>query len=187
MAVQMVYAHGSKDTSGENCGWLGPSIDFYTNGISRKYFHDANYRSAKDNVCIWHTVDASCYSWQTPRAVDELNNHGRTDCHMDTQNVRDLHAGYEMDIAQACAKQGWWEACTNYGIAYFEDDINDVWEDEVDRKEEAGYGPETAFTEMLPELRKAVQTNVLSFSTYADKGYEECVPPQHTRVGPYWK
>ena len=37
------------------------------------------------------TVDASCYSWQSARAVDELNNHGKTDCHMDTQNVRDLH------------------------------------------------------------------------------------------------
>jgi hypothetical protein len=183
MGIEMVYAHGSK---GPQCGRLGPSIDWWSNSFPRKEFHQGNYDAAKGNVCIWHVVDFSCHSYRSARAVDELNNNGTTECSSQLSYGRPFHAGYEMDVAHASAQQGIGELSSNYGIAYLEDDINDVWEDEIDRRDDAGYDSTNAFTKMLPDLDTVANSAIIKTSVYVDLGYAMCVPP-HRRSGPYWQ
>ena len=187
LAIEMIYAHGSQPVKNAPCGKIGPVNDFWFLGKSRKEFHEQNYKAGKGKVCIWYVMDHSCKSYLSVRAVDELNNLGSTECSGEREFNPEFHAGYETDIVHACATDGTDsnKDCTNFEMTYLEDDINDVFEDEIARRDDADYGPGSAFKEMIPELGPANTNLITDTSTYIDNGYEMCVEPNHTRTGSY--
>lgn len=129
IAIEIVSAHGSRGANGDEhghpgstCGNWGPGVEkgYYspqeksltaptgspTNyeeplfALWRDEFHEGNYAAAKGNVCDWNVYDFSCYSGQTPMAIDELENRGgRATCAQPSIVNCGMHAGWELDFA----------------------------------------------------------------------------------------
>lgn len=130
IAIEIVSAHGSRGAQGDEkkntastCGNWGPGVEkgYYTpqeksltapNGSPTDYeeplfalwrdeFHEGNYAAAKGNVCDWNVYDFSCYSGQTPMAIDELENRGSSaTCAQPSIVNCGMHAGWETDFAR---------------------------------------------------------------------------------------
>jgi hypothetical protein len=95
----MGLLHTARDIHGPD----GTSDDYEEPlfGLWRDEFHEGNYNAADRHVCDWIVYDLSCYSGQTPMAIDELDNHGGTaTCAQPSIVNCKKHAGWELDIAE---------------------------------------------------------------------------------------
>jgi hypothetical protein len=114
IAIELVHAHGSPGVPGisgetkmrpaaSKCGSWG--TDFYTGPVeiyhpfSRAVFLTNTYQKTKDKVCDWFVYDGSCFSGQTPMAIDQLENMGKATCAAASVVNCPLHAGYSGDAA----------------------------------------------------------------------------------------
>jgi hypothetical protein len=116
IALEFINAHGSPGAPGEigeskasgpRCGrwstdyYTGPPENLPTNfwDRDRSWFHTADHGALFRNTCDWFAYDASCFSGQTPMAIDELENNQPASCSGRDAISCLLHGGYEADLA----------------------------------------------------------------------------------------
>jgi len=96
LAVQVVQAHGSKLV----CGSWGPGFSTGSASFRRRDFHHGNYIMMHGKVCESVAVDRSCYSGNTAKLIDELNNTGEATCSDSSPTINhSFHGAFHGDMA----------------------------------------------------------------------------------------
>lgn len=109
----LVYAHVNAHGSGSAtyCGSWGPGFSTGAGTLRRDTFHWGNYLVARGKTCNAVAEDWSCYSGNTPKLINELNNTGLGKCVATVPDNHGFHAAFWGDLAASSAPTT--ETCTN--------------------------------------------------------------------------
>jgi hypothetical protein len=179
LAMEIVRGHGGLPRTGRPCGRWGPGF-WSGNGLDRHTFLQLNYGATRGNACIWYVADMSCYSGQTPMAMNELNNAGTASCGAIPGDNHGMHAAYEADMSHGSGSPT--ATTSNARNGWLTDEIEDAIEAEADRRQAAGIQISRDFTDLANDLF-AVGSSISTGSIYTDRGTAWCNPPVHSRAG----
>ncbi len=177
LAFEMVGAHGSP-RSGEGCGWWGAGFD--TGGydwISRREFHLENFKATYKSTCTWYAHDISCYSGNSCKSIDNLNNRASPACNFGSTENHPVHAAWDGDLA-ACADDD-----TSLVHSWFEagPSADTVRVAIQNARQSANWLPTNDFSQLGRNLRGAATSND---GHYTDNGYVGCMSaPVHVHTG----
>jgi hypothetical protein len=112
MVLQLVAAHGSNSAS---YGVWGPGFSTGAGTLSRRDFHHGNYLVTRGKACNAIAMDRSCYSGNTPKVVDRLNNTGLADYLAPDPGINHgFHAAFWADMAASASSST--DACRNGSV-----------------------------------------------------------------------
>lgn len=109
----LVYANVNGHGSGSDtyCGSWGPGFSTGAGTLRRDRFHWGNYLASFGKTCNAVAEDWSCYSGNTPKLVNVLNNTGKGTCSATVTANHGFHAAFWGNLGASSAPTT--QTCTN--------------------------------------------------------------------------